>query len=270
MSSSGPRLERQTFDGVLFSATVQHPPVARKTGALPDYRQTETHMVRCCGILQPDYLEYKTNTVGQSGPCLMDPYWRGYGRYPQHSGPFRNSDWIAWCCFSGRKLLLIQNIPCVVEVNETPHFTGRYAGELSDISTYYRQDADDSDRTHAKDAFMLTVGHSVADAGYVVLLPAAVRRRRAARNVYDERRDGWLRRPDGLASRRRSRMQQGMQLVYGPWYNRASGTIGDYQVASAQCESGQTCTVSFPAARGTLVYYLWVDRDSSGCRPAVR
>ena len=165
----------------------------------------------------------------------------------------------------------IQNIPCVVEVNETPDFTGRYAGELSDISTYYRQDADDSDRNTRQGLLrMLTVGHSVA------LTPATLYYYRL--QCGGDARHGTFTTSaamDGFADQTVSRVAEdpatsSMQLVYGPWYNRASGTIGDYQVASAQCESGQTCTVSFPAARGTLVYYLWVDRDSSGAVAAVR
>jgi hypothetical protein len=159
----------------------------------------------------------------------------------------------------------IQNIPCVVEVNETPDFTGRYAGELSDIGTYYRQDSDESDRNIRQGLLrMLTVGHSVA------LTPSTL--------YYYRLQCGGVARHgtfttspamDGVADQTVSRVAEdpatnSMQLVYGPWYSRATGTIGDYKVASAQCESGQTCTVSFPASRGTLVYYLWVERDSSG------
>ncbi len=56
----------------------------------------------------------------------------------------------------------ILHIPCVVEVNDGPDFAGNYVGELSQISTYYRQDADDYGR-FARDGNnrMITIGHTV-------------------------------------------------------------------------------------------------------------
>jgi hypothetical protein len=158
----------------------------------------------------------------------------------------------------------IENIPCVVEVNETPDFMGRYAGELSDIGTYYRQDADDSDRNTRQGLLsMLTVGHSIA------LMPSTLYYYRL--QCGGDARHGTFTTTaamDGDAEQMVSRVPQDpattrMQLVYGPSYNRSTSTIGDFKVAGTQCESGQTCTVTFSAQRGTLVYFLWVERDSS-------
>ncbi|HYI92301.1 MAG TPA: hypothetical protein VEX68_02035, partial [Bryobacteraceae bacterium] len=56
----------------------------------------------------------------------------------------------------------ILHIPCVVEVNDSPDFAGNYVGELSQISTYYRQDADDyAPYARHGNTRMITVGHSV-------------------------------------------------------------------------------------------------------------
>jgi hypothetical protein len=55
-----------------------------------------------------------------------------------------------------------------------------------------------------------------------------------------------------------------MRVEYGLSYDRNGETITDGATATAACRTQDTCSVSFPAGRGTVVYYRWAELDESG------
>jgi hypothetical protein len=163
----------------------------------------------------------------------------------------------------------IAEIPCVVEVwkdsYDQPPFFGTYAGELSDMSTYYRQDADDADRNvrHGLDR-MVAVGHSIPltpSTQYFYRLQCGGDAKHGTFTTMGQM--------EGIGDQTVARVAEhrdvsSMEVEYGTSYSRATDSIGDRGTASAQCQQGQTCSVTFPATRGTLIYFRWTERDSSG------
>ena len=158
----------------------------------------------------------------------------------------------------------IAQIPCVIEVNTAPDLeSGTYAGELSEIARYYRQDTDDADRNYRDgNRRMLAIGYSVrlqpatpyyyrlhcggdATVGMFQTLPAD-----SSNSTQTLTRA--LPVPNGTK----------VMVEYGTSYSRAGNTISGGGVASADCgsDSGKqvsTCVASFTAPRGSILYYRW-------------
>ena len=144
----------------------------------------------------------------------------------------------------------IRDIPCVVEVNNSPDMDGAYVGELSDIGSYYHQDADDADR-FARDELrrMAIIGHTInlaPETTYYFRLHCGG----------DTRRGTFMTLPamsgpsDQIITREvRSETAATMEVEYGTSYSRYTDTIGDHATATASCVAGQTCSV-VPGAQG--------------------
>jgi hypothetical protein len=163
----------------------------------------------------------------------------------------------------------IADIPCVADVwkdsYDQPPFFGSYAGEMSDIGTYYRQDADDADRYIRRGLDrMVVVGHSVPltpSTQYFYRLQCGGDAKHGMFTTMTQM--------DGIGDQTVARVAEdpavaSMEVEYGMSYSRAADTIADRGTVSAECLQGQTCPVTFPASRGTLIYFRWTERDSSG------
>jgi hypothetical protein len=162
----------------------------------------------------------------------------------------------------------IAHIPCVVEVNETPDFqAGRYAGELSDIATYHRQDADDAERYMRSESGidrMITVGHTVplnnlttyyyrlqcgGDTRRGSFVTAATVEQPLTRTITRHIEDPSVR---------------SMEVEYGVSFNRGDKAIIGSRFANAMCEPGNHCSVPIQLEQGTIVYYRWKELSESG------
>jgi len=179
----------------------------------------------------------------------------------------------------------ISEIPCVVEVHTAPDLeTGSYVGELSEIATHYRQDADDADRNYRDgNRRMLVIGHSV--------------RLQAATPYYYRLHCGGdvavgmfqtLTAAEGRGTQTLIRTgpvtaNANPVLEYGTNYSRATGTMSGGGTASATCTEGRgdagsggrstapssptvpkRCVATFSASRGSIVYYRWKDLTADG------
>ena len=159
----------------------------------------------------------------------------------------------------------IMHIPCVVEVNDKPDFEGAYAGEMSRVNEYYRQDADDADRnTRFGAERMVTVGYAVpltALTTYYYRLQCGGDTRRGSFVTSDVM--------SGTSEQTVSRMlddeaAKSMDVEYGTSYSLSTDTINDGGTATAACASGEMCSVSFSVPKGSIVYYRWRERDEAG------
>ena len=162
----------------------------------------------------------------------------------------------------------IRDIPCVAELHTAPDFeSGSYAGELSKINEYYRQDSDDAPQnTKVGTERMISFGHSVP-------LAAATAYYYRLHCGGDVRRGMFTTLPavseETPAEQTVSRViahptAKSMVVEYGTSYHRATGTIAGAQEGTASCEPGQTCSVSFWPAGRSVVCYRWKERDADG------
>jgi hypothetical protein len=167
----------------------------------------------------------------------------------------------------------IAHIPCVVEVHTAPDlesttWQGRpagYAGELSDMSKYAGGEADSSYWNVRSDTERtLTIGRAhplEPGTTYYYRLHCGGDVRRGSFKTLDP--------VDGTADQTISRFiedanTRSMRVEYGLSYDRNRETITDGATATAACRTQDTCSVSFPAGRGTVVYYRWAELDESG------
>jgi hypothetical protein len=163
----------------------------------------------------------------------------------------------------------ISRTPCVLEVwkdsYDQPPFFGTYAGELTEIDTYHGQDADTADTSIRHGVHrMIAIGHSVP------LTPATQYFYRL-QCAGDARHGTFTTMPqmDGMTDHTISRVAEdpavtSMDLEYGTSYSRSTDSIGHRGTAIVRCAAGETCSVSFPASRGLLIYFRWHERDKSG------
>jgi hypothetical protein len=149
----------------------------------------------------------------------------------------------------------IKSTPCVVEVNSQEDFYGTWGGELANIGTYYRQDADDTDRNY-RDGLrrMAIVGHTVnlaANTTYYYRLSCGGDLKRGQFTTLAT-----------LAgtSTLRSSQQTASAMTVGTTYSRTSDTIGS--TVSTSCASN-ACTAT--VNRGQIYY----ERIGSGSVRAV-
>jgi hypothetical protein len=166
----------------------------------------------------------------------------------------------------------IMDTPCVIEVHTAPDFEsdwhGRpaaYVGELSDISNYYRADADNADRnTRFGLDRMATIGYAVpltSSTTYYYRLHCGGDVRRGMFTTTEP--------AEGTTEQTISRViddpsAKFMDVEYGTAYSRSSDSISDGSIAVSSCEAGQICSVSFTTLKGAVVYYRWSERDDSG------
>ncbi len=166
----------------------------------------------------------------------------------------------------------IKDIPCVIEVwsgdPEPPngYVPSVYAGELGDIGTYYRQDADDADR------FVRNGANRMFVLGHTVNLSAATQYYNRVRCGGDVKHGTFttLSTLTGTSSQTVSHYIQNlatannMIVEYGTTYSRANDTISNGGTTSAvSCSNNSQCTVNFPANKGPVYYYRWKIRDAS-------
>jgi hypothetical protein len=166
----------------------------------------------------------------------------------------------------------IRDIPCVIEVHTSPDFendfhydpgnpnnrvTAAYAGETGQISTYYRQDADDANRNIRSGlSRMLIVGHTVSltpSTTYFYRLQCGGDARRGYFKTLTARTGtGTVTITSAIDS----------TLTWGPSFSRTHEEDGDPATnpltgggeAGKSCTNG-SCTYTFSANRGTPVYY---------------
>ena len=159
----------------------------------------------------------------------------------------------------------IRDVPCVAEVNTSPDMDGSYVGELSDINSYHNQDADDADR-FARDELrrMVIIGHTInlaPETTYYFRLQCGGDSRRGSFTTLQTMTDT----ADQTITRDiRSESAASMEVEYGTVYSRYTNTINDHATVATACTAGNTCSVSFPAAKGGVVYYRWRELDGSG------
>jgi hypothetical protein len=159
----------------------------------------------------------------------------------------------------------IADIPCVIEVNTSPDMEGSYAGELSRIDMYYRQDADDHPaNVRAGLHRMVTVGRSVPlDSGrtYFYRLQCGGDARRGSFRTVGQ--------AVGIAEQTITRVltspqATSMVVEYGASYDRVTDAIRDGGTVRASCAPGEPCSVSFPLDRRDVGYYRWKELDNEG------
>jgi hypothetical protein len=140
-----------------------------------------------------------------------------------------------------------------------------YAGELADMSRYAGGETDSSywnvrsDRQRS-----ITIGRAnplEPATPYYYRLHCGGDVRRGSFTTVE--------RLEGTAEQTVSRFIQdgntrSMRVEYGLSYDRNGETIADGGSATAKCSSQETCIVSFPGARGSVVYYRWSELDESG------
>jgi hypothetical protein len=159
--------------------------------------------------------------------------------------------------------------PCVVEVwsgdyEPPPYSSASYAGELGTISTYYRQDADDADRNIRRGLYrMIQVGHTAnltASTLYGYRLQCA-----------GDAKQGSFTTLATLSSTSTQTIKRviknastaSMQVQYGTSYSRSTDVITG-STASTNCTSGNLCSVSFTANKGSVYYVRWLEKSSTG------
>jgi hypothetical protein len=160
----------------------------------------------------------------------------------------------------------IQDIPCVVEVHTAPDFeSGVYAGELSVIGSYPREDADDAARNTRTGADrMITIGYATRLnplTTYYYRLHCGGDTRRGSFTTSEA--------VDGTTDQTVSReilmdSAKAMEVEYGTMYDRNTGVISDSQRAAVNCDAHSMSSVTFSVPRGTVVYYRWRELDEAG------
>jgi hypothetical protein len=166
---------------------------------------------------------------------------------------------------------VIAHIPCVVELHTSPDLestsyagnpTG-YAAELSNISTYYGQDSDNTDRSYRDgNRRMLLLGHSIplaANTAYFYRLhcggDVAVGSFQTAAALSGTGTQTIIHTAQRSAT-------ANMLVEYGTLYSRATDTISGGGTASATCVDGR-CVVNFTATKGSMYYYRWKERAAN-------
>jgi hypothetical protein len=170
----------------------------------------------------------------------------------------------------------IAHIPCVIEVHTSPDLEGDYkpdanttlkgvyAGETGQIATFHGQDADDHDRNIRRGLErMLLIGYSVplvpsTKYFYRLHCGGPVERGSFTTTAAAQGRATQTITRQGGASVKK------LEVEYGTEYSRGSDAIAKPQIVSAACEGRQSCTVSFEAARSSIIYYRWRERDAAG------
>jgi hypothetical protein len=142
---------------------------------------------------------------------------------------------------------------------------GAFAGELSDMATYYRQDADNADQ-FVRDQLrrMAIVGNNVSlspETTYYYRLQCGGDTRRGSITTMPVMSGSA---DQNITREVRSEQSAAMEVEYGASYSRFTDGISNRGTVSTSCAAGETCSVSFPAQRGTVVYYRWRELDGSG------
>ena len=166
----------------------------------------------------------------------------------------------------------IAEIPCAVELHTAPdfeassfdgHATG-YAAELSQIGTYPGADSDMA-QPNIRTAHwrMITLGYAVPlepdTTHYYRLHCGGDARRGSFKTLTPLQGEG----VETLSRTGASPRVTLMELEYGFSYDRTKG-IAEPQVTSTPCHEGDQCAVSIQAARGSIVYYRWREKDADG------
>jgi hypothetical protein len=174
--------------------------------------------------------------------------------------------------FQWRLTEVIREIPCVIELHTSPdiestsyagNVTG-YAAELSDMATYYRQDADDADRNYRDGSRrMITLGYAVnltADTPYYYRLHCG-----------GDLQVGMFRTLPALAGTATQFITRtiasvtaaSMKVEYGTTYSRATNTISGGGTAFTNCTETDRCTVQWTATKGEAQYYRFSEQSAT-------
>jgi hypothetical protein len=190
--------------------------------------------------------------------------------------------------FTYRLTSVITGIPCAVELHTNPDLaspswagnpTG-YGGELSNIATYFRRDADDYDgyyRDGNRRLILLgTDVNLVPNTAYYYKLHCGGD---IALGMFRT-----LPALSGTVTKTIARTAattgvNSMQVEFGPYYGRAVDKICNdplvgascslSTVVNANCTKGNRCVVPFTASRGVVYYYRWIERAGVNASGAV-